>query len=135
MQVVPVTGLGVALAAVATVGGVMATVNAAVPLMPPPPASGYPAVTVPLATDVSGAVNSPLALMVPALAVQVKLGCVARAAPNWSSATAVNCCTAPACRLADVGATTMDVSVWSTVTLTLLVAVKPPASVIVTWKE
>ena len=91
MQAVPVTGSGEALAAVATVGAWLLTVNAAEPLMPPPPASGYPAVTVPLATDVSGAVSSPLALIVPAVVVQVKLGCVARAAPNWSSAVAVNC--------------------------------------------
>ena len=130
MQVVPVTGSGVALAAVATVGGCTVTVNEAEPLTP-----SLPAVTVPLATDVSGAVSSPLALIVPAVVVQVKLGCTARAAPNWSSAVAVNCSVAPSSRLIGAGATVIAVSVWFTVTSTVLVVVKPSALVIVTWKE
>ena len=100
----------------------------------PPPAAG-PAVTVPPATEVAGAVRSPPALIVPVLVVQVKLGCTARAAPNWSSAVAVNCCMAPACRLTDAGATAIAVNVWFTVTLTLLVVVNPSALVIATWKE
>ena len=65
----------------------------------------------------------------------MKLGCAARATPNWSLAAAVNCCMPPALRLTDAGETVIAVSVWFTVTLTLLVTVAPAWSAIVTWKE
>ena len=100
-----------------------------VPLIPP-----LLAVTVPLLNDVLGAVNSPPALIVPAVVPQVNVGCAAKATPNWSFPVAVNCCVAPALRLAADGLTAIAVSVWFTVTSTLLVAVSPPASVIVTVK-
>ena len=64
----------------------------------------------------------------------MKLGCGAMGNPNWSSPVAVNCCTPPGRTSIDAGETAIDVSVWLTVTLTLLVAVNPPASAIVTWK-
>ena len=73
-------------------------------------------------------------LIVPAVVAQVNVGCRASAVPNWSSAVAVYCCVPPAFRLAEGGLTVIAVSVWLTVTLTLLVAVKPLGSVIVTWK-
>ena len=59
------------------------------------------------------------------MVAQVKRRLVARAAPNWSLAVAVNCCVPPAFRLTDAGLTAIAVSVWLTVTLTLLVAVNP----------
>ena len=124
----PVTGLGVAEAADATVGAVLATVTVALPLTAP-----LVAVTVPVAL-VAGAVNSPLELMEPPVTVlaQVKPGWVVRALPNWSLATAANCCVAEAARFTVVGPTAIAVRVWATVTLTKLVAVRPPGSAIVT---
>jgi hypothetical protein len=88
LVVVPVTGLGAALAAAATVGAWLVTVTVLVPLNVP-----LLAVTVPLA-ELLGVVSRPLALIVPiaAVALQVNVGCVAIAPPNWSVAVAVNCC-------------------------------------------
>ena len=54
------------------------------------------AVTVPLLTDVPGAVNSPSPLIVPAVVPHVNVGCVVKATPNWSFPVAVNCCVPPA---------------------------------------
>ena len=86
--VVPVTGLGVAEAGTSTVGGVSVTVTEAVPI------SMISAVASTVAVpEVFGAVYRPVELMLPALSGardQVKLGWVAIALPNWSSAVAVN---------------------------------------------
>ena len=59
--------------------------NTAVPLSVPPNVAVV-AVTFPLPTAVFGAVNRPLAPIVPAVVVQASVGCVSRAAPNWSPA-------------------------------------------------
>ena len=69
----------------------------------------------------------------PAVADQVVLPSVI-AAPNWSMPLAVNCCVAWLPSAGTAGVTVMLVSVWFTVTPTLLVVDSPPASVIVTWK-
>ena len=103
--------------------------NVAVPLTVP-----LLAVTVALVVGVLGAVSSPVVLIVPAVVAQVNVGCVASAVPNWSLAVAEYCCVASMFRLADAGLTVIDVSVWLTVTLTVLVAVPPVGSAIVTWK-
>jgi hypothetical protein len=84
---VPVTGLGVAAAAVATVGAASVTVATAVPLADP-----LVAVTVTEA-EPYGAVNSPLPSIEPAVADQV-VPPNPIAAPNWSLPLAVNCCVA-----------------------------------------
>ena len=47
---------------------------------------------------------------------------------------AVNCCVAWLASAGTAGVTVMLVSVWFTVTVTLLVVDSPPSSVIVTWK-
>ena len=60
---------------------------------------------------------------------------LAIALPNWSAAVAENCWVAPLARLTVAGVTRRLVKVWLTVTLTLLVTDRPPASVMVTWKE
>jgi len=52
-------------------------------------------------------------------------------APNWSWAAAVNCWLAPAAIVAGEGVTKIFVSVWLTVTTTLLVTLRPLALVIV----
>jgi len=85
---------------------------------------------------VAGAVYRPELLTEPVpLAIDhVNVGWVVSAAPNWSFAVAVNCCVALVLIDADAGLTAMLVSVWLTVTLTLLVVVSPPLSLIVTWK-
>ena len=87
---VPVTGLGEAAAGTATVGG-LAAENVAVPLTVP-----LAAVTVALATGVPGAVSRPAVVIVPAVVVQVNVGCRAQAPRRigrqpWP-------CTAPCCR-------------------------------------
>ena len=92
------------------------------------------AVTVALAAGILGAVNSPVVLIVPTVVAQANAGCVASATPNWSLAVAAYCCVAPRLRLVEAGLTAIDVSVWLTVTLTLLVAVLPLESATVTWK-
>ena len=106
------------------------TVTAAAPVIPP-----LVAVTVPLAA-VLDAVSRPAALIVPTppLVAQVNAGLIAT--PNWSFAVAVNCWVCPALKLTDDGLSVIVVSVWLTVTLTLLVAVSPgvPESVIVAVK-
>jgi hypothetical protein len=111
------------------VGRVLVTVTVLLPLT-----ALLVAVTVPLAVVV-GAVNRPLALTVPpvTVVVQVNVGCAVKALPNWSLPVAVNCCVPAAFRLADVGLRVIVVSVWFTVTVTELVAVREPGSVIVTW--
>ena len=93
------------------------------------------AVTEPVA-DVSDAVNRPLVLMVPTPPVcdQVNVGSVTKAALNWSVAVAENCCATPAFSAGDAGLTVIVATVCATVTLTLLVAVSPPGSVIVAVK-
>src|SRR5258708_39807678 len=94
-----------------------------------------PAVTVTVAEPAAApAVNRPVELTVPPLADQVKTGGLAMALPNWSVALAVNCWTPPAVTLACVGLTATLVRVWLTVTLTLLVVLRPFGSLMVTWK-
>ena len=68
------------------------------------------------------------------MADQVVARAGAIALPNWSMPLAVNCCVAWLASAGAAGVTVMLVSVWFTVTLTLLVVDSPPASVIVTWK-
>ena len=106
----------------------LSTLKLVVPLTVP-----LVAVIVPFVA-VIGAVRRPDVPIVPAVVVQVNDGVVVRALPNWSLAVAVNCCVAPALTVGDDGLTTMLVSVWFTVTLTLLVAVSPSGSVMVTVK-
>ena len=106
--VVPVTGLGLAEAGVAIVGGLFGTVTVtlAVPFTPP-----LAAVTVPLPALVP-AVNRPLLSIVPAaLTPQVKPGCVVRSVANWSRATALNCRVVLMFTVALDGETTMLVRV------------------------
>ena len=95
-MVVPVTGLGEAAAGVATVGG-WPTVTCAVPLNDP-----LVAVTV---AAVPAEVNNPPDVIEPVVADQVNVGWLARAAPNWSRAVAVNCCVPPKPRPAVAGVT------------------------------
>jgi hypothetical protein len=79
-------------------------------------------------------VNNPPSVIVPTVVVQVKLGCVANALPNWSLPVAVNCCVAGGVTVDFAGLTAMVVRVWATGTLTLLATDRPPESVIVTVK-
>ena len=44
-------------------------------------------------------------------ALQVNVGCVASALPNWSASEALNCCVAPAATLAVAGLTVTVVGV------------------------
>ena len=131
LVLVPVTGLGVALAGVVTTGGwPAATVTAAVPLTLP-----LFALTVAEPAPEEGALYRPLLLTEPRpVEVQVKVGWVAIGLPNWSRATALNCCVPPSATLTGVGVTTIEVSVWLTVTLTELVTLSPSGSVMVTCK-
>src|SRR5262249_57608530 len=80
-------------------GGYATTVTFAVPLTAPTAAvivNGPPVRR--------GAVYSPVLLSVPRpVRLQVNVGCVRRAAPNWSKANAVNCCVCPPCTLAVSG--------------------------------
>ena len=68
----------------------------------------------------------------PPLTAQVKLGCGASNVPNWSFAVAAYCCVPPAGTAALAGETAMLVNVWLTVTLTVLVVLRPLTSVMVT---
>jgi hypothetical protein len=88
-------------------GGMFATVTVALPLIVP-----LVAETLPLA-DVPGAVNNPEELTDPpaTVVVQVKVGCDASELPNWSLATALNCCVRPMPTLAVVGLTARPVGV------------------------
>jgi hypothetical protein len=54
------------------------------------------------------------------------------APPNWSAPLAVNCCVSWDDNVTLAGDTPIEVNVWLTVTLTLLVVLSPPASVMVT---
>ena len=72
--------------------------------------------------------------MLPLVAVQVSAGCGLIVLPNWSTAVAVNCCCPEVGRVDAPGERVIDVTVEFTTTVTLLVTVKPPVSVIVTWK-
>src|SRR5205085_2543928 len=97
------------------------TVTVAVPLRPAPLAW---TVAVPLPEV--GALYRPLLLTVPMpplATVQVHAGCVLMALPNWSLAVAVNCWLPPLATEAVPGVTLTLVSVWLTVTVTLLVVV------------
>src|SRR5205807_1599057 len=97
----------------------------------PPAFAWTTAVPLPLA----GAVYRPALLIDPRPLSfdQVKLGWIARGWLNWSSAWAVNCCRARFARVTIAGVTTMLVRTWLTVTFTLLLAVRPPVSAMVTW--
>jgi len=65
---------------------------------------------------------------------QVQAGCVLRALPNWSLALAANCWVPPLATVALPGVTATLVRVWLTVTLMLLVTVRPAVSLIVARK-
>ena len=54
--------------------------------------------------------------------------------PNWSSPVALNCCVPPVRIKGTLGVTRRPVSVWFTLTMTLLVVESPPLSVITTVK-
>ena len=83
---------------------------------------------------VPDAVNSPVGEITPLLVVHVTVGWLAMAAPNWSNPQAVNCCVASV-SIDDVnGITVILLSVWFTVTVTLLVTLRLPGSVMVTVK-
>ena len=94
--------------------------------------------TVSLPIPELGAVYAPLVLMVPPAPPestdQVNAGGLASAWPNWSVAVAVNNCVALSTSDKLAGSTAIAVSVCATVTVTLLVAVSPPGSAIVTRK-
>src|SRR5262245_12635259 len=81
-----------------------------------------------------GAVYRPRWVILPAVADQVKLGWLASALPNWSSACAENCRRLPATTLARAGLVAMAVRVWLTATLTVPVTLRLPESVTVTLK-
>ena len=121
----PVTEPGLALAAVASVGGALNTVTFAVPRIEP-----LVAVIVTLPGVLEG-VKRPPAVIVPELAVHAKTGCTAKGLPNWSRATAVNVWVEKRSMFPVAGLTTMLVNVELTVTVTLLATDSPPASVIV----
>ena len=78
-----------------------------------------------------GAVSRPPEAIVPAVAVQVNAGWTARTRPNWSSAKAPYCCVPPTTTDALPGVTVMLVSVWLTVTVTLLLTERPAPLVMV----
>src|SRR5262249_9025629 len=79
--------------------------------------------------------NCPVLLIVPLpVADQVIAGCDARALPNWSRAVAVNCCVPLGATVAVPGETVTEVSAGLTVTVTWLVTLRLPGSVMVTWK-
>ena len=86
-------------------------------------------VSVPVA---AGAVSTPDEEIRPLVVVQVTAGMVVMAAPNWSVPPAVNCCVAPILTDTFAGLTLILVSVWLTVTVTLLVTVRLPGSLMVT---
>jgi hypothetical protein len=73
-------------------------------------------------------------VIVPSVVDQRNVGCVAKATRNWSNPVAVNGCVPAALRLTVDGLSVAVVSVWVTVTPTVLVIVWLPASVIVTVK-
>jgi hypothetical protein len=125
-----VTTFGVALAGVATVGPV--TVTLAKPCTDP-------LVAVTTAEPVAaGAIYNPPVLIdpTPIPTLQLKLlGWLIKAVPNWSNPAAVNCCVWFWESTLLAGVTVIVVNVWSTVTNTLLVAVRASAaSVIVAVK-
>ena len=124
---VPVTGLGEAAAGTATVGG-LGGGNVAVPLTVPV-AGGNRCVGDRRAWRSQQAGGGDRAGVV----VQVNVGDTTPCRTGLS-AVAVYCSVLPAFKLAEGGLTVIAVSVWLTVTLTVLVAVKPLGSVIVTWK-
>src|SRR5262249_27618973 len=110
---------------------------AAVTLTPAAPlAAPLVARTVAGPVPLAGAGSRPLAFTDPGPPLsmdQVNGGCVARALPNWSLLVAANCCVAPSTTVALAGLTTTVVRVALTVTLTLLAADRPLASLMVTW--
>ena len=107
--------------------GKAVTVTLLVPVVVP-----LVAVTVPVAGKL-GAVSRPV-VIVPTVVDQLNSGWLARELPNWSTAEAVNDSVVVTSRVTTGGLTLMPVSVWFTVTATLLVLVSPSGSVIVTWK-
>jgi hypothetical protein len=126
--VVPITGLGVALAEVTMVGG-PETTTCAVPVRP-----DDVAVTVKGPPLAGPAVKTPAAEMVPPPeTLHVTPGEV-MGWPNWSLTDAVNACVAPDNTVAIAGETETAVGAWFTVTVTLLTAVWFAASRTVTVK-
>src|SRR5262249_16859442 len=110
---------------------VLGTITDAPPLTPPVLAAMKP--LPPLLS--LGAVYKPVLLRLPIpVSDQVKDGCVLRGFLNWSWAIAQNCCLLRWLRVTLVGDTATLVSVWLTLMVSLLVAVKPDASVMVTLK-
>ena len=69
----------------------------------------------------------------PAITDQLKAGVVGIGLWNWSSAIGVNASAPPAWTIAEPGLMAMEVNVGLTVTVTLLVAVRPLGSATVTW--
>ena len=127
----PVTTSGVALAATAIVGGSLSTVISAVPDRPEPASV---AVTVNGPPLVAPAVNMPAPSIVPPPpTIHEKVGWDAIGSSNWSRNVATKPCVAFWWTLAVGGATVALAAVWVTVTVTELVAVRPPWSVTVTW--
>ena len=119
---VPPAGFGLAEAGLATVGAPFTTVTLAVPETAP-----LEAVTVNGPPAADPAVNRPLPLIVPPpLTDQLKTALIE--APNWSLAEALNCCVPFNPTVALAGETAIEVSVCDTVTVTLLVTVRPPLS-------
>src|SRR5262245_35957648 len=106
---------------------IAATVTAAVPLAPPlePITVNGPPVAAPAGK------RPPGEIVPPPRTLHANPGCGASGAPNWSTATAANCCVPPGMTVALDGLTATPVSVWLTVTVTELVAVCPSASVTV----
>ena len=101
------------------------TVTVAVPLTLP-----LFALTVAEPVPEAEALYRPLLLTEPGpVDVQVKVGWVAIGLPNWSSAMALNCCVPPSATLTEVGVTTIEVSVWLTVTLTSELVMLSPSRI------
>ena len=83
--------------------------------------------------SVEGGPKTPSLLIAPPPSSDhAKAGWLASALPNWSRAVAEKG-SVPSAERPPAGTTVMLVSVWSTVTSTLLVVASPPISVIVTW--
>src|SRR5271157_442461 len=89
-----------------------------------------------LPVPLAGAVYSPVLLMVPPppLTCQVKTGGEAIAWPNWSTATAVNCCGAPFFSDTLAGVMLRLLGVCTTLAVTLLADDRPSVSWTVTRK-
>jgi hypothetical protein len=70
-------------------------------------------------------------MLAPLVVLQLNVGWLAMARPNWSTPRAENCCLAPTTSETFPGVTSTLVGVWFTTTVTLLIAERPAVSVIV----